>query len=366
MRVFSIFSLVLILVVRSEEDHPSLPVEKENWEKEKFALQKEADELRKNLEDTKSKLVKSSQKIQECEAKSEAWIKAVDDGKSKQSEYKASLRDLREKLTNQEKHVATMKESEDILNLKFKQQNSLFTEERKTLENKIAQLSADAITLKEQLTINIKESKKTQQDHESKSKEMETLIAGQAKKIEEFQRRKESTGSELLTEKETISSRLTQLEATVESKSRELESVSTELSVKKNQIASNANEFEVVRNELRETKLKFEELRSQNVNAVKERELIASKCEEETAVLNLKWEEDLARLNVDLMSMRVKLDDEKASLEREANLLKEEIKNLTVSASNVEGDIFLGGSWLQVPRGWNGRLALDLRLLRSM
>merc|ERR1719233_249649 len=82
--------------------------------------------------------------------------------------------------------------------------------------------------------------------------------------------------------------------------------------------------------------------------------------------MNKNFEEHVGRLKGEHASFFANHNNEKAELKQEALQLEEQIKNLTTHASNVDGDILFFGSWVQVPKGWHGRLALDLRPLRNI
>jgi len=113
-----------------------------------------------------------------------------------------------------------------------------------------------------------------------------------------------------------------------------------------NQIARSAAEAESLREQLEKNKSTVSELLS----------------ERETTITRLaELKEAVESKSRELESAATKCQ-ETERLEKKVSLLKEEIQNMTM----VEGDILIGGSWLQVPTGWHGRVSLDLRILRNI
>jgi len=118
-----------------------------------------------------------------------------------------------------------------------------------------------------------------------------------------------------------------------------------------------------------EYKANLVELRNQI--SAQQQELAVRK--EKVDALDLKLKQYISKSSIERKSLEDKHADEKAELKQAAEVvrqqLEEKIKNLTISvgkAEAAEGDILFFGSWLQVPKGWHGRVALDLRPLRDI
>lgn len=371
MRVFSIVNLAFLLVVREadgEQVCPSLAVEKEKCETEKqdaltavrethraniSAMQAEAGELRKKLEKERDQCVESLEKeksvLHKCNKDSETWKKTMtEDMEAKETKHEASLTKLRKQVKTQ---TAELKKGEaDLAKLS------------KTLEKKDQELAETKEAIE-----NLKAAH--EKEIESLRSEKESLIKSHVEELESV-RTEGSTMSEALKEK---ADEIKALKADAESRADKL----------KNELSTKTDELKSVSKELSNTKEKFKELRHQNTEVLKKnseyqlrnKEILEQNTElknqvnevakkhedatiefEEQTKLLKKWEDQFTSIRARHVKQTEKL---KKKAESEQKRLKKEIKNM-------RGDVLFAGSWIQVPKGWNGVLAIDLRLFQKM
>lgn len=95
-------------------------------------------------------------------------------------------------------------------------------------------------------------------------------------------------------------------------------------------------------------------------------ERIISMEENNSLAMKQMLDDEISKLKMEIITIKAEHAEEKNILRRDAKdarMQYEELAN-NITLSETEGDIIFAGSWLQLPMGWNGRLALDLRVFR--
>jgi len=372
MRVLSVIHLAILLVVRQALDEhvcPSLAVEKEKCENEKQraisaerenysanvnAIQAEAGEVRKKLEEERDQCVKSLGKAEsdllECNTESEAWRNTMTGNmKTKETEHEASLTRLQQQISAQTEELALMKSRGE----------SSLAELRKKLTDKEQELETSKKT----------SARKLASEKESLGAALENLKIQGDKAINRLEKEK---ADQLASQRAEVATLLAQ-KADAE----------TLLAQKEKELLTKNHDFEATSKEIKKMKEKLKELRHQNTESLKKNkqlshqnteilekniklgneitevtrknEDVTAKYDEQAKLLKT-WEDEFT-------AIRARHVDETAKLKKKAKAEKLRLKN---EAKEMKGDVLFAGSWMWLPKGWNGVLAIDLRLFRSM
>jgi len=402
-RVFSIVYLAFLLAVRlaDEDDHvcPSLEVEMEKCENEKQraisaekdnhsasvnAMQAKAGEVRKKLENERDQCLKSLEKsksgLVECTTESESWKKTMEGKmKAKKTEHEASLTKLQKQISLQKEELEQMEKKEKTTLAKLKKKHA---EKEEKLSKQLADKEQE---LKKKLTNKEQELKKKLADKEkelTKSKkaaakklasEKEKLVKAQdaamdqlrKEKVDELASQKVSHKAELeaiLKQKAEAESLLAEKEKMLVTQSKEFEEKSKEITETKEKLKDLRHQSTESLQAMKELSHRNEELEEKNIQLAKELAEIM-RSHEEVATRKDEQAQRLQKWQDEIVSIRARHVEEKAKLKKKAEKEKRKIEK---KIQNMQGDVLFGGSWMQVPKGWNGVLSLDLRLFRSL
>jgi len=398
-RVFSIVYLAFLLVVRlaDEDDHvcPSLEVEMEKCENEKQraisaekdnhsasvnAMKVEAGEVRRKLEKERDQCLKSLEKsksgLVECTAESESWKKTMEGKmKAKKTEHEASLTKLQKQISLQKEELEQMEKKEKATLAKLRKKHA---DKEQELTKKLADKEEK---LKKKLADKEKELTKSKKAAAKKlASEKEKLVKAQNLAMDQFSKQKV----------DELASQEVAHKAELEAILKEKANVEALLAEKEKRLVTQSKEFEEKSGEITRTKEQLKELRHQNTESLQAMKEL-SRLNEETEAKNIQLEKDLAEImrrhgeiatkkdeqakrleewQDEFVSIRARHVEEKAKLKKKTEVeirkMEKKLSKMEKKLDKLQGDVLFGGSWMQVPKGWNGVLSLDLRLFRSL
>jgi len=393
-RVFSIVYLAFLLVVRlaDEDDHvcPSLEVEMEKCENEKQraisaekdnhsasvnAMKVEAGEVRRKLEKERDQCLKSLEKsksgLVECTAESESWKKTMEGKmKAKKTEHEASLTKLQKQISLQKEELEQIGKKEKTTLAKLKKKHA---EKEQELSKKLADKEQE---LKKKLANKEKELKKSKEAANKKLASEKEKLRKALEDIKSYETAMKEKVDELASQKVSHQAEL----ETLLKKKADVESI---LAEKERKFVTQSKEFEEKSREITETKEKMKDLRHKNTESLQAMKELTH-ANGEIKAKNIQLQKELAEImrsheeiatkkdeqakrieewQDEFVSIRARHVEEKAKLKKKAEKEKRKIEK---KIQNMQGEVLFGGSWMQVPMGWNGVLSLDLRLFRSL
>lgn len=396
-RVFSIVYLAFLLVVRlADEDQvcPSLAVEMEKCENEKQraisaekanhsasvnAMQAEAGEVRKKLENERDQCLKSLEKsksgLVECTTESESWKKTMEGKmKAKKTEHEASLTKLQKQISEQKEKLEQMEKKEKATLAKLKKKhaekeqelnNKLVDKEqelKKKLDDKDQELKKSKAAAAKKLASEKEKLRKALEDIKSNETAMDRFKKKKADELASLKTSHKGELQSLLKQKTEVESLLAEKEKRLVTQSKELEEKSREITKTKEKVKDLRHRNTESLKAIKELTHLNEENEAKNIQLEKELAKIM-RSHEELATKKDEQAKFLEDLEDEFVSIRARHVEETAKLKKKAEAEKRKIEK---KINKIQGDVLFGGSWIQVPQGWNGVLSLDLRLFRSI